>query len=77
MTPEEQITKSNSMFGVPSMSQWFHDGFHGLEEITPSAVQIMAISQLSDAQEEMSMGMYQAARQSINRAKWIIMEKLK
>jgi hypothetical protein len=33
-----------------------------------------AMSLMSDAQEEMSYGMDEAARQTINRAKWIIGE---
>jgi hypothetical protein len=33
---------------------------------------LSAISQLSDAQEEIELGLNERARQTINRAKWII-----
>ena len=34
--------------------------------------QMTAMSMLSDAQEEIAMGMQERARQTINRAKWVI-----
>ena len=38
---------------------------------------MVAMSQLSDAQELIAMGHQEEARQTINRAKWIISMKLK
>jgi hypothetical protein len=34
----------------------------------------LAVSLMSDAQEEISMGMIEEARQTLNRAKWLLIE---
>jgi len=41
-----------------------------VESIAPPAMLVMSI--MSDAQEEIAFGQAEAARQSLNRAKWIV-----
>jgi hypothetical protein len=48
----------------------------GLNQIFPSR-EAAAVSLLSDAQEELAMGMKDRARKTINRAKWLIIQGIK
>jgi hypothetical protein len=69
MTKEE---KSMAMFGLPDMEAAY-DALAIMPFVKP---EMTAISILSDAQEEIERGNKETARQFINRAKWIIINKL-
>lgn len=73
MTTETSIEERQvAMFGVTSADmQTFVERNVGPLKLfaTPKDA---AFSILSDAQEEMAMGMTERARKSINRAKWLI-----
>ena len=60
------------MFGVPDMKAAY-DALEIMPFVKPP---MTAISILSDAQEEIERGNKDRARQFINRAKWIIINKL-
>ena len=60
------------MFGITTegMKAAFEDA---LELNGPK---MLVMSQLSDAQEEIALGLHEQARQTINRAKWIVSQYL-
>ena len=73
LTQAEREARQVRMYGVTvaEMREQF------LEAQRMGGPKMLAVSQLSDAQEEISLGLQEQARQTINRAKWLIMEFLK
>ncbi len=62
--------RETKMFGCPVVD------LEAMIESSPTPAAMMALSMLSDAQEEIVMGHAETARQTINRAKYIIGERL-
>ena len=65
---------SKEMFGcdIDQFKEYVESSFM-FKHVGPTSV---VSSLLSDAQEQMSLGMQEQARQTINRAKWVISEYL-
>ena len=72
LTQAEKEARQIRMYGVTvaEMRRQFE------EAMRMGGPKMLAVSQLSDAQEEISLGLQEEARQTINRAKWLIMELL-
>ena len=70
-TQDEREARELRLYGVTieEMKQQFSDALF-------CGPKMLVISQLSDAQEEIAHGMQEHARQTINRAKWLVMELL-
>jgi len=70
---EDNMSDYNSMFGVQDEA-----ALEAMFQMNrgPRNPQMLAMSILSDAQEMMAAGDAESARQYINRAKWVISEKL-
>ncbi len=66
--------RERAMFGcLVSDLRSFVAKYVGPESVHFTTRERAAVSLLSDAQEEMAMGMPERARQTINRAKWLLM----
>lgn len=61
-------TSCLQMYGVPFIGEWYD------ERVEDAKSHVM--SMLSDAQELMVRGYNEEARQTLNRAKWIVSNKL-
>lgn len=55
------------MFGVPSIGEWYDAG---------KCNKLLVMSMMSDVQEMIDRSMMDEARHTLNRAKWIISNKL-
>lgn len=68
------------MFGVDNIEQWYSDTIIPVLNDDRSNAKMLAMSLLSDVQEMLVMSVISRvgdeARQTINRAKWVISNKL-
>ena len=67
------------MFGVPSIGEWYDEQFLYLEDKDSPFVggnKLLVMSMMSDVQEMIDRSMMDEARHTLNRAKWIISNKL-
>ena len=67
------------MFGVPSIGEWYDEQFlYPEDKDSPFAGgnKLLVMSMMSDVQEMIDRSLVDEARQTLNRAKWIISNKL-
>ena len=67
------------MFGVPSIGEWYDEQFlYPEDKDSPFAGgnKLLVMSMMSDVQEMIDRSMMDEARHTLNRAKWIISNKL-
>ena len=67
------------MFGVPSIGEWYDEQFLYPEDKDSPFVggnKLLVASMLSDVQEMIYRSLVDEARHKLNRAKWIISNKL-
>ena len=67
------------MFGVPAIGEWYDEQFLFPEDKdSPFAGgnKLLAISMISDAQEMIERGLHEEARHTLNRAKWVLSNKV-
>lgn len=67
----EVKSKMLAMYGVESISKWHNDHTEWFDDD-----KMLLMSMLSDVQEMNERGMVEEARQTLNRAKWLIREHL-
>ena len=68
---------NHRMFGVDSMDEWWSANttfFLNEEDVRDKKMLLM--SMLSDVQEMVNRGLEEEARQTLNRAKWMISRKM-
>ena len=74
------VTKRmNEMYGVPSIGEWYDEQFLFPEDKDSPFIagdRLLIASMLSDVQEMIAMGLDDEARQVLNRAKWVVSNKL-
>lgn len=68
--------QQQSMFGGVTSEQ-IDEGVRQTRMLSPSGAVMAAMSMLSDAQEEIALGRIEQARQTINRAKYVIATHLR
>ena len=71
--------RMTEMFGVPAIGEWYAEQFLFPEDKDSPFVggnKLLAMSMISDAQEMISRGLHEEARQTLNRAKWVLSNKL-
>jgi len=67
------------MFGVPAIGEWYDEQFLYPEDKDSPFVggnKLLAMSMISDAQEMIERGLNEEARQTLNRAKWVLSNKV-
>ena len=67
------------MFGVPSIGEWYDEQFlYPEDKDSPFAGgnKLLVMSMMSDVQEMIDRSLVDEARHTLNRAKWIISNKL-
>lgn len=68
------------MYGVPSIGAWYDTEMDFLDctwgKDQAGANKMLVMSMLSDVQEMVERGLTEEARQTLNRAKWTITNKL-
>lgn len=68
------------MYGVPSIGAWYDTEIDYLDctwgKDQAGANKMLVMSMLSDVQEMVERGLAEEARQTLNRAKWVISNKL-
>ena len=67
------------MFGVPSIGEWYDEQFLYPEDKDSPFVgghKLMVMSMMSDVQEMIDRSLVDEARQTLNRAKWVVSNKL-
>lgn len=63
------------MFGVPSIGEWYSEQFLYPEDKDSPFVggnKLLVMSMMSDVQEMIDKGLDEEARQTLNRAKWVL-----
>ena len=63
------------MFGVPSIGDWYSEQFLYPEDKDSPFVggnKLLVMSMMSDVQEMIDKGLDEEARQTLNRAKWVL-----
>lgn len=69
--------KNKQMYGVPDIEAWWSTNIAFMFDVNDKQEQaMMVMSMLSDVQEMIERDMDEEARQTLNRAKWTIREKL-
>lgn len=69
--------KHQQMFGVSDINQWWYSNTaHLFIADTPHERKMMVMGMLSDVQEMIERGLHEDARQTLNRAKWVVREKI-
>ena len=71
--------RMNEMYGVPSIGEWYDEQFLFPEDKDSPFIagdRLLIASMLSDVQEMIAMGLDDEARQVLNRAKWVVSNKL-
>ena len=71
--------RMNEMFGVPSIGEWYDEQFLYPEDKDSPFVggnKLLVMSMMSDVQEMIYRSLMDEARHTLNRAKWIISNKL-
>ena len=63
------------MYGVPSIGAWYDEQSDYFWKMK-GADKMLVMSMLSDVQEMVERGLTEEARQTLNRAKWTITNKL-
>ena len=63
------------MYGVPSIGAWYDEQIDYFWKMK-GADKMLVMSMLSDVQEMVERGLAEEARQTLNRAKWVISNKL-
>ena len=67
------------MFGVPSIGEWYDEQFlYPEDKDSPFAGgnKLLVMSMMSDVQEMIDRSLVDEARQTLNRAKWVVSNKL-
>ena len=67
------------MFGVPSIGEWYDEQFlYPEDKDSPFAGgnKLLVMSMMSDVQEMIDRSLMDEARQTLNRAKWVVSNKL-
>lgn len=67
------------LYGVPSIGEWYDEQFLFPEDKDSPFIagdRLLIASMLSDVQEMIAMSLDDEARQVLNRAKWVISNKL-
>lgn len=75
MEPSTKELQELRMFGCTSAE--LRESIEGSITFDLTGPAMVAASMLSDAQEEIARGMSEEARQTINRAKWVLFEYCK
>ena len=71
--------RTTEMFGVPSISEWYDEQFLYPEDKDSPFVggnKLLVMSMLSDVQEMIDRSLMDEARHTLNKAKWILSNKL-
>ena len=77
-----RLASGRAMFGTTvegleaNIERWARSHYAGSRGVTCSSYAMLAMSILSDAQEEMAMGNVETGRQFINRAKYVLSQKI-
>ena len=67
------------MFGVPSIGEWYDEQFlYPEDKDSPFAGgnKLLVMSMMSDVQEMIDRSLVDEARHTLNRAKWVVSNKL-
>ena len=71
--------RMNEMFGVPSIGEWYDEQFlYPEDKDSPFAGgnKLLVMSMMSDVQEMIDRSLMDEARHTLNRAKWVVSNKL-
>ena len=71
--------RMTEMFGVPAIGEWYDEQFLYPEDKDSPFVggnKLLVASMLSDVQEMIDRSLHEEARQTLNRAKWVLSNKL-
>jgi hypothetical protein len=71
--------RMTEMFGVPSIGEWYDEQFlYPEDKDSPFAGgnKLLVMSMLSDVQEMIDRSLMDEARHTLNKAKWILSNKL-
>ena len=71
--------RMNEMFGVPSIGEWYDEQFLYPEDKDSPFVggtKLLVMSMMSDVQEMIDRSLMDEARHTLNRAKWVVSNKL-
>ena len=67
------------LYGVPSIGEWYSEQFLYPEDKDSPFVgghKLLVMSMMSDVQEMIDRSLMDEARQTLNRAKWVVSNKL-
>jgi hypothetical protein len=71
--------RMTEMFGVPSIGEWYDEQFLYPEDKDSPFVggnKLLVMSMMSDVQEMIDRGLHEEARHTLNRAKWVLSNKV-
>jgi hypothetical protein len=68
--------RMTEMFGVPAIDEWYDEQFLYPEDKDLRGNKILVKSMMSDVQEMIVRGLHEEARHTLNRAKWVLSNKV-